>query len=118
MTEETLRCPFCEEELYYFLNAILYSCENPKCIIFDQQINLTQFDKYEITIQKLKEKSFSEGYQIGKHDELKRINISELKSSILEEISDMDLSIYSSMRSAHSAIVKLTIHRTIKELEK
>lgn len=70
MTEETLKCPFCEEELYSFSTATLFSCENSKCIIFDKQITLTQFDRYDMVICKLKQKSYSEGYEKGKEESI------------------------------------------------
>lgn len=67
MTEETLKCPFCEEELTYVPH---YTCDNRNCVLYNSYVKKYHILKIMSKINSLKQKSYSEGYEKGKEESI------------------------------------------------
>lgn len=88
MTEETLKCPLCEEKmeiikeghfekLKLIPNEHIYSCRTVGC--FQAHLKFTRFlTRYlQNQIDSIKQKAYSEGYEKSKEDAVKQREVSK-----------------------------------------
>lgn len=80
MTEETLKCPFCEQIMQPIdenEEIIEYNCVNESCAFRFIWHGREVIEKLSDTMYSIKQKSYSEGYEKSKEDAVKQREVSK-----------------------------------------